>query len=349
MDPLAPFSEKTRGWFERAFAGPTPAQDGRAGPRSRPGENVLIQAPTGSGKTLAAFLHGIDTARSRPGDGPPPALRLAAEGAQLRRRAEPARAARRDQVRPPRRRPHRRHDPEGAARAGQGAARHPDHDARVALPDADLAGARDAARDRDRDRRRGPRRRRHQARRAPRALAGAARRAARAAGAADRPLGDPAPARGDRPLRLRRPPDPARRRRHAQGARPRGRRPGRGPARAGHVERARPARRERRRRDGLGLRVDRPLDLALDLSGDPRARPRAPLDDRLRQQPAARRAARGAAERAGRGRDRARAPRLAGARAAGADRGGSEGGADPVPRRDVAASSSGSTWAPSTS
>ena len=27
MDPLAPFSEKTRSWFERAFAGPTPAQE----------------------------------------------------------------------------------------------------------------------------------------------------------------------------------------------------------------------------------------------------------------------------------------------------------------------------------
>ena len=50
---------------------------------------------------------------------------------------------------------------------------------------------------------------------------------------ADRPLRDAAPARGDRPLRLGRPPDPARRRRHAQGARPRGRRAGRGHARAG--------------------------------------------------------------------------------------------------------------------
>ena len=92
---------------------------------------------------------------------------------------------------------------------------------------------------------------------------------------------------------------------------------------------------QRRRRDGLGLRVDRPLDLALDLSGRPRARPAAPLDDRLRQQPAARRAPRRAAERACGGRDRARPPRLAGARAAGADRGGPEGGADPVPRRDL--------------
>ena len=59
MDPLAPFSPKTREWFERAFAGPTPAQE--AGwPAIASGEHVLIQAPTGSGKTLAAFLYGID-------------------------------------------------------------------------------------------------------------------------------------------------------------------------------------------------------------------------------------------------------------------------------------------------
>ena len=154
-------------------------------------------------------------------------------------------------------------------------------------------------------------------------------------GAADRPLGDPAPARGDRPLRLRRPSDPARRCGHTQGARPRGRRPGRGSARARHVARPRPAGRERRRRDGVGLRVHRPLDLALDLPRRPRARPAAPLDDRLRQQPAARRAPRRAAERARRGGNCARAPRLARARTAGADRGGLEGGPDPVPRRDL--------------
>src|SRR6478735_10972463 len=68
MDPLAPFSEKTRGWFERAFAGPTPAQT--AGwPAIATGGHVLIQAPTGSGKTLAAFLHGIDRLDPSPGAG----------------------------------------------------------------------------------------------------------------------------------------------------------------------------------------------------------------------------------------------------------------------------------------
>ncbi len=68
MDPLAPFSPKTREWFERAFAGPTPAQ--AAGwPAIARGGSVLIQAPTGSGKTLAAFLYGIDRLDTRPGEG----------------------------------------------------------------------------------------------------------------------------------------------------------------------------------------------------------------------------------------------------------------------------------------
>src|SRR3990170_4784098 len=68
MDPLAPFSPKTRGWFERAFAGPTPAQ-AQGWPAIATGGNVLIQAPTGSGKTLAAFLYGIDQLDRNPGGG----------------------------------------------------------------------------------------------------------------------------------------------------------------------------------------------------------------------------------------------------------------------------------------
>src|SRR5215204_1290007 len=68
MDPLAPFSATTREWFERAFAGPTPAQE--AGwPAIATGGHVLIQAPTGSGKTLAAFLYGIDRLDRAPGTG----------------------------------------------------------------------------------------------------------------------------------------------------------------------------------------------------------------------------------------------------------------------------------------
>src|SRR5215210_4764913 len=68
MDPLAPFSPKTRAWFENAFAAPTPAQ--AAGwPAIASGGHVLIQAPTGSGKTLAAFLYGIDKLDATPGAG----------------------------------------------------------------------------------------------------------------------------------------------------------------------------------------------------------------------------------------------------------------------------------------
>ena len=46
-------------WFDRAFAGPTPAQ-ADAWPAIQAGQDVLIAAPTGSGKTLAAFLAAID-------------------------------------------------------------------------------------------------------------------------------------------------------------------------------------------------------------------------------------------------------------------------------------------------
>ena len=64
-DPLAAFSARTRSWFERSFAGPTPAQ--AAGwPAIATGASTLICAPTGSGKTLAAFLWGIDRLASEP-------------------------------------------------------------------------------------------------------------------------------------------------------------------------------------------------------------------------------------------------------------------------------------------
>ena len=65
IDPLAAFSPATRAWFERSFAGPTPAQT--AGwPAIATGANTLICAPTGSGKTLAAFLWGIDKLARQP-------------------------------------------------------------------------------------------------------------------------------------------------------------------------------------------------------------------------------------------------------------------------------------------
>src|SRR5918995_7357220 len=68
MDALEVFSPVTRKWFERAFAGPTPAQS-LGWPAIARGGHVVIQAPTGSGKTLAAFLIGIDRLNDAPGDG----------------------------------------------------------------------------------------------------------------------------------------------------------------------------------------------------------------------------------------------------------------------------------------
>ena len=68
MAALDGFSPGTRKWFERAFAGPTPAQE-LGWPAIATGGNVLIQAPTGSGKTLAAFLIGIDRLNASPGEG----------------------------------------------------------------------------------------------------------------------------------------------------------------------------------------------------------------------------------------------------------------------------------------
>ncbi len=69
MDPLAAFSEPTRGWFSATFPTPTPAQR-RGWPAIAAGGHTLIHAPTGSGKTLAAFLWAIDQLTDRP---PPPA------------------------------------------------------------------------------------------------------------------------------------------------------------------------------------------------------------------------------------------------------------------------------------
>ena len=64
-DPLADFSPRTRAWFERSFAAPTPAQ-AQGWPAIATGANTLICAPTGSGKTLAAFLWGIDRLAREP-------------------------------------------------------------------------------------------------------------------------------------------------------------------------------------------------------------------------------------------------------------------------------------------
>jgi len=64
-DALNAFSVPVRGWFERSFEAPTPAQ-ARGWPSISSGANTLICAPTGSGKTLAAFLWGIDKLSREP-------------------------------------------------------------------------------------------------------------------------------------------------------------------------------------------------------------------------------------------------------------------------------------------
>ena len=222
----------------RAFAEPTAAQ-AQAWPAIATGEHTLISAPTGSGKTLAAFLWGLDRLVAEP-SGRPHAdrLRVAAEGALLRRREEPARAAARDRRRRPRRGAHRRHAAEGPARHDAPPAGHPDHHARVAVPDAHEPGARDLRRRRGRDPRRDPRGRADQARRAHGAHARAARARGRRARAADRPVRHPEPARGGRPLHGRPEADvPRGRRRRAQAAGPQDPRAGREHGRARAVRR----------------------------------------------------------------------------------------------------------------
>lgn len=61
------FSPATQGWFEAAFAAPTPAQS-LAWEAIAAGRDTLVVAPTGSGKTLAAFLSAIDDLVSDPVD-----------------------------------------------------------------------------------------------------------------------------------------------------------------------------------------------------------------------------------------------------------------------------------------
>ncbi len=143
MDPLASFSPATRAWFERTFDAPTPAQE-RGWPAIAAGGHVLIQAPTGSGKTLTAFLFAIDRLTAAPGNGlrvlyisPLKALNYDIER-NLRGPLAGLESALRVGV--------RTGDTSAKERRElvKRAARHPDHDTRVALPDAHLGGARDA-------------------------------------------------------------------------------------------------------------------------------------------------------------------------------------------------------------
>ena len=188
MSALDHFSAPTRAWFEAAFASPTPAQEG-AWDAIAAGRNALVVAPTGSGKTLSAFLHAIDTLlTSQPREEKPQRTRvlyispLKALAVDVERNLRAPltgirHTAERLEVTMPevtRRAPVRRHQPGRPSQARHDAARHPDHDPRVAVPDAHQPGPRDAARHRDGHHRRGPRRRRHQARRPPRRSASSA-------------------------------------------------------------------------------------------------------------------------------------------------------------------------------
>ncbi len=208
------FSAVTRAWFTSAFATPTPAQV-QAWEAIGRGENTLVVAPTGSGKTLAAFLWSLDriTAGADSGRSSQPlpgALHLAIEGAGGRRRAQPARspsrhATRGHPPRPPRahgrgRAAFRRHPSRRTPKAHDQAARHLDHDSRVAVLDPHVCGTRVTARHRHGDRRRSARGCGHQARRASCTLTRAARRHAREARATHRVVGDGPTGRRDRPI-----------------------------------------------------------------------------------------------------------------------------------------------------
>jgi ATP-dependent helicase Lhr and Lhr-like helicase len=72
---LGRFSALTRGWFEGAFAAPTPAQTGTWNALAHH-QDVLAVAPTGSGKTLAAFLSAIDRLATAPPVDPKRRLRV---------------------------------------------------------------------------------------------------------------------------------------------------------------------------------------------------------------------------------------------------------------------------------
>jgi ATP-dependent Lhr-like helicase len=72
---LGRFSALTRGWFEGAFAAPTPAQTGAWDALAHE-QDALVVAPTGSGKTLAAFLSAIDRLATAPPVDPKRRLRV---------------------------------------------------------------------------------------------------------------------------------------------------------------------------------------------------------------------------------------------------------------------------------
>ncbi len=130
----------------------------------------------------------------------PGVVRLPAQGARRGRPAQPPRAVGRylaglAQVGAGASGHHRghadgRHHTRRTPRVRAHPARHPGDHTGVAVPAADVSGAGVPARRRDRDRRRGARRRGQQARRTPGGVAGTPRRPARPPRAAHRTLGD---------------------------------------------------------------------------------------------------------------------------------------------------------------
>ena len=336
MDALAGFTPATRSWFEKAFAGPTPAQEA-AWPVIASGAHVLVQAPTGSGKTLAAFLTGIDRLNASPGEGlrllyisPLKALNydvernlrgpLAGLGSTLTvgvRTGDTDQRERRLMLRTP-------PDilittPESLFLLLTSQGEEMLRGVETVIVDEVHAVA-------------GTKRGAH--------LALSLERLERVAtqpfqriglSATQRPLEEIGRfVSGGRPIELV---DAGTRKEldlEVVVALEDMREPGSDPGLS------QPVLPDDVAMDS-GLRGDGALDLALDLPGPARPRAAAPLDDRVRQQPAARRAARPPAQRARRRDDRARPPRLARPRAARRDRGAAEGRADPVPRRHLVA------------
>ena len=372
-DPLAPFSPAVRAWFEATFEAPTQAQaEGWAAiserpPHAHPRPDRQRQDPRRVPLDARPARRARRPARRRreqPGSvrvlyvSPLKALTYDVERNLRAPLAGIALAAARLGEPAPditRRQPDRRHARRGPPEPRPPPAGHPDHDPRVALPDAHEPGPRRPPRRRARDRRRGPRDRRLEARRPPRPeprapRAASSRRSARATppAAADRPERDPAAARDDRPVPRRRRAGPRgddRRRRRPQAARAPGRRPDRGhdrsPARSCRSTSSRAARRRTRRRGPASGRRSTPR--ILELIREHRSTIVFTNSRRLAERLAQRLNELAGEElvRAHHGSDRPRA--------AGRDRGGAQG--RPRSRRSSrrAASSSASTWAPSTS
>ena len=140
----SPPSARRRATGSRARSTRRRPRRSAAGRSSRPARARLIQAPTGSGKTLAAFLWALDRAEAGAGTqvlyvSPLKALNYDVERnlrGPLAGIGSPLSVAR----------PHGRHAGEGARARCSAPARHPDHDAGVALPAPHLAGAGDAPR-----------------------------------------------------------------------------------------------------------------------------------------------------------------------------------------------------------